>query len=502
VTAELTAEARLIGSGRPYEPVDVTVDIDSLNVAALEQNQQTVTTGDDGTARTTFTAQEPGERTRLNATVTNRAGTEFDIAFDNQPLIEVFGTSEIVGQVDNEEQQPLNRGQADVTLQVRDPTSPTGFSDVERPDNPKAIVEGGRYTFTDVERNRDYRLVAEAEDGTTGMALIYDLPPATTTRDIVVAGTGPPGSSEIIGQVVNEEQQPLNRGQADVTLQVRDSTSPTGFSDVERPDNPKAIDDDGRFTFINVESNRDYRLVAEAEDGTTGTALINDLAPGTTTRDIVIVGFDPGPASPTIQFQPTSSTLGPDDTRQVEVRLTGVDVGVDSYDFDVRTSDSEVVRIADVTAGGSPTVDASGVELRGREATVRAAGSQITGAGPHTLGVVTVAAQSTGSADLSVQVTEIFDQSGRSLLPVTTADAAVQVEPARGPVLLDDPATDPDGDGVYEDVNGDGSVSILDVADLLATFDGSTAQANVDAFDFSGDGSLSIIDVATLLDQL
>jgi len=96
------------------------------------------------------------------------------------------------------------------------------------------------------------------------------------------------GTAEITGQVVNEDQQALSQGQADVELFVRNSTG--AFVPTDRN---ATIDDDGRYNFLNVESGQDYRLEATTQTGDTGTATINNTQVGTTTRDIVVVGAEP-----------------------------------------------------------------------------------------------------------------------------------------------------------------------------------------------------------------
>lgn len=63
-----------------------------------------------------------------------------------------------------------------------------------------------------------------------------------------------------------------------------------------------------------------------------------------------------------------------------------------------------------------------------------------------------------------------------------------------------DPPMDLDGDGLYEDVNGDGVLTVDD-ADLLAGFiDSPTVQSNSRAFDFSNDGEATITDATILRD--
>jgi len=63
---------------------------------------------------------------------------------------------------------------------------------------------------------------------------------------------------------------------------------------------------------------------------------------------------------------------------------------------------------------------------------------------------------------------------------------------------------DLDGDGLYEDVDGDGQFSVLDVAWLLEAFDGDGAWVTTvpERADANGDGRLDVLDVAALLEEL
>ena len=74
-----------------------------------------------------------------------------------------------------------------------------------------------------------------------------------------------------------------------------------------------------------------------------------------------------------------------------------------------------------------------------------------------------------------------------------------------GPAPVGDfqnPPTDPDGDGTYEDVNGDGTANVVDVQALFATFEDDSIQDNTDAFDFNGDGTVDVVDVQKLFTEV
>ncbi|WP_152422961.1 dockerin type I domain-containing protein [Halorubrum kocurii] len=62
--------------------------------------------------------------------------------------------------------------------------------------------------------------------------------------------------------------------------------------------------------------------------------------------------------------------------------------------------------------------------------------------------------------------------------------------------------TDVDNDGLYEDVNGDGTASITDVQALFANKDDEYIQNNPEQFDFNGDGQFSVVDVQALFQQV
>lgn len=83
--------------------------------------------------------------------------------------------------------------------------------------------------------------------------------------------------------------------------------------------------------------------------------------------------------------------------------------------------------------------------------------------------------------------------------------AAPSSAPSTGPPPVHGalaPPTDPDGDGAYEDVNGNGRADITDVQALFLNRDSSAVQDNTDAFDFDGDGGVGLGDVRTLLSDL
>ncbi|GAB3040611.1 glycoside hydrolase family 5 protein [Natronobiforma cellulositropha] len=80
-------------------------------------------------------------------------------------------------------------------------------------------------------------------------------------------------------------------------------------------------------------------------------------------------------------------------------------------------------------------------------------------------------------------------------------------EPGNGGEELDvtgdgNPAQDLTGDGLYEDVTGDGNLGFNDVVTFFEEHDGDVVQNNVEYFDFSGSGSVGFNDVVALFERL
>ncbi|WP_154020960.1 dockerin type I domain-containing protein [Haloarcula sp. CBA1127] len=67
------------------------------------------------------------------------------------------------------------------------------------------------------------------------------------------------------------------------------------------------------------------------------------------------------------------------------------------------------------------------------------------------------------------------------------------------PLVGEHQPSDPDGDGLYEDVNGDGAINIVDVDALSRNLETTAAGANWTAYDYTGDDRTDVGDIQWLL---
>jgi hypothetical protein len=121
----------------------------------------------------------------------------------------------------------------------------------------------------------------------------------------------------------------------------------------------------------------------------------------------------------------------------------------------------------------------------------------------------TATADSTGEATFDVTLTESSEAGGLNYFVAAVGDSSqsgqvsqsvvLEYAPGPGPVgNFENAPTDPDGDGVYEDVNGDGSVNVLDAQAIFSNTADPVVQNSVDAFDFNGDGEVNLLDAQAL----
>jgi PKD repeat protein len=109
---------------------------------------------------------------------------------------------------------------------------------------------------------------------------------------------------------------------------------------------------------------------------------------------------------------------------------------------------------------------------------------------------------STGAYDASLTVVDDDGATDAATRTVTveSSDGGGEAPPPVGGSST--APRDPDGDGRYEDVDGDGTVGVADVATLFYNLDGPAVGDHPDAFDFNDDGSCDVIDVSALFDAL
>jgi hypothetical protein len=187
-------------------------------------------------------------------------------------------------------------------------------------------------------------------------------------------------------------------------------------------------------------------------------------------------------------LSPQTVTLEPNGTGTVDVVLGGATEGLRAVDLRLSVADPSVATIDSLTPAGSVAGATVAVDVAsdGSSATLNVSGATVAPGGFVTIATLQVTGEADGRTDLTLTVDRALD--GRVVVVSGPGDLT-------GNGL---PATDRNGDGLFEDVDGDGRLTFLDVIDLLFLFDG--LDRGTGAFlDFDGSGRLDFLDVIELL---
>ncbi|WP_226021759.1 fibronectin type III domain-containing protein [Halomicrobium salinisoli] len=107
-----------------------------------------------------------------------------------------------------------------------------------------------------------------------------------------------------------------------------------------------------------------------------------------------------------------------------------------------------------------------------------------------------------GDTQYTASVVAVFPDGDESDTRTTTFQTPI-IEPTPEPEPIDGTRpTDPDGDGLYEDINGNGEVDYSDVVEYFNNMDGETMQADARFYDYNGNGEIDFADLVDLFGEV
>jgi hypothetical protein len=189
-------------------------------------------------------------------------------------------------------------------------------------------------------------------------------------------------------------------------------------------------------------------------------------------------------------------------TGSADLLASSLPAGVSGGNVTVSITEPEVASITDVEfpddvglTEATVNDDGSSVEIRFSDVDRAVQPGEI----DVSLASLDILAENTGTSDLTVEVTQLDDDEGNTIDATTRKGIVVAGPP---PVVGGGPPTDPDGDGLYEDVNGNGQVDYDDIVVLFQQFDSDSIQLNPSAYDFNQNGQLDYDDIVTLYEEV
>ncbi|MFC4405905.1 thermonuclease family protein [Haloarchaeobius iranensis] len=256
----------------------------------------------------------------------------------------------------------------------------------------------------------------------------------------------------------------------------------------------------------------DLRLTGDAVtddssnvDGDAGLVTTTNFHQGFDLFDV----YEPGaggdePTAPTLSVSfPERSGAG--SAVPADLSLSNAPDGLAGFDVTVSIADTGVVTASDVSFDDAFPDSTTAASISGDGSTVSLEAADIednvgTGATDVPLATISLEPQSDGTTGLDLGI-EALDADDGSVIDAETSTGDLTIAPVER-IGDNDLPTDPDGDGVYEDLNGNGQLDFDDVAVFFEHREEDAIQDYVDSFDFNDNGRIDFDDITTLFEEV
>jgi alkaline phosphatase D len=227
-------------------------------------------------------------------------------------------------------------------------------------------------------------------------------------------------------------------------------------------------------------------------------------APIRTDATIELIADQPGIPDENPLVLADSVAIGNGTNGTAELTGRWLETGLSGGTITASVSDPEVATITGVTVAEHFGISETNVASDGASVTLRFAdieenAQSVVGGTDTLLATLDIRGQSAGTADIEVSVDKLDDDSGTALEASTELGVVIVGPP---PITGSDEPTDPDGDGLFEDVNGNGRVDYDDIQALFDSFDDDSVALNKAAYDFNENGKLEYDDIVTLYSEV
>jgi secreted PhoX family phosphatase len=203
---------------------------------------------------------------------------------------------------------------------------------------------------------------------------------------------------------------------------------------------------------------------------------------------------------PNVMLDVGSVAISNGQTARTPLVMTSAPQGLAGGKLTVEIEESDVAAFTDVEFADAVGLTESSVSNDGSTATLRFTDTEKAvqqGALDVTLATLGLQARGTGTTDVMITVERVDDEEGRPIEVETRTGMVVTGPPSVG----GESPTDPDGDGKFEDLNGNGRIDYDDVVLLFEQFESDAVQLNPAAFDFNENGELDYDDIVTLYEE-
>jgi PKD repeat protein len=205
---------------------------------------------------------------------------------------------------------------------------------------------------------------------------------------------------------------------------------------------------------------------------------------------------------PVLSFMPADATVIDGQTTEIVISVDSLPAGLAGYNLTVDIGDRNVSTIVNITYPEWVSVSENSTLPRGSIYLKALDGNDTIQAGATdvVLATLTVKGRNPGITNVTLGIDRLDDDNGdeiEALLETGNLEVTLMTIPGQTAS-----AQDLDGDGIYEDLTGDGSLSFVDVELFFHQMDWIETHLPIANFDFNGNGRIDFDDVVDLFQMV
>ncbi|WP_298667788.1 fasciclin domain-containing protein [uncultured Methanofollis sp.] len=222
--------------------------------------------------------------------------------------------------------------------------------------------------------------------------------------------------------------------------------------------------------------------------------------------DYINVSEAPPVVVPVLFFEPQNASVKAGSTTEYSLILNTAPDGLAGYTLNIDSGAEGVAEIVNVSypdwavPTNTSALPDTTVEIKAGDMM----DTIVAGATNVSLANITVLGAMEGQTNLSVEVVRMTADGGGPIMPDMVA-ASINVTPVAPPPAFpgyETPPTDPNNDGKYEDINGNGEIEYDDVIALNTNMQWIEENNLVSLFDYNNNGKIDYDDVVMLFDMI
>jgi len=257
-------------------------------------------------------------------------------------------------------------------------------------------------------------------------------------------------------------------------------------------------DEDGQYTgtfTVNAsraaQTDSSYQIPINATDNA-----------GNTNRTVTAGPLELGSLDSAVSIVPTSQQVTTTNTTTFDIVVENATGGVGAWTLNVTQSGEATANITNVTLNGAPEQQTVSIAANNDSVSIEAAGGDTADTGRVTVATITVAGDEIGTSVLDLNVTSVETEAGFTYNLTATGEAELTTTPPAVRSIYTGPPTDIDGDGQFEDINGNGNFTIVDVQAFYASRERAAVQNYPARYNYNDIGDVDIVDVQRLYFEL